>query len=670
MFTPGTCPSCSKLLPAVADASGLCEECLRSTDRTAPTAPDLLPTVSAAIAANAGTVTFFPSGGTHSVPTDAPDPVVVSARMTRLRNGGWLDVRRCGGGGMGELFAGFDPGLQQQVVAKFIRRDAVSDSTRDRFRVEAATLARLVHKNVARLFAYSEGDDPYLVMEYVDGGTLSELIRGGALPAREAAAILEGVARGVAVAHANGVVHRDLKPSNVLLDRSGSVVVPKVTDFGMAKDADAVEPLTGSNAVLGTPEFMSPEQAARRSASCDARSDVWGLTATLYTAVTGQPPYTRDLLNPPVLTDPLTPPTAHTPDLPADLAAVIAMGLEKHPNDRYQTADEFADDLNRFLAGEPVHARRRAWPVRAWRRARRVSTGTAVAVLFAVVALTAVGAMYFGRALTPEEKMERMMAELAAGKTITVIGETGLPVWHENVIGHAVVDLPEKLRGATGVTAFGRAVVQVTPAIPLPSYQVEVELEDVDCISTPGPGVPHHEFGLIVASSKYATPDGPTICQGFEFSYHDLDRATAFGGRPPPSALKVDYIVYPSDQPSNRGAEGLTSKQFPPSRVPPARGAWRKLLVRVTPGGMEAFFETTPRPANGATNAPLALTALRRLAASELTEHVQEYQKGLAAPLNLQAPTPQAWRSQGAIAITCDSATVGVRNLKILPLTE
>ncbi len=666
MFTPGTCPSCLKPLPAVADASGLCEECLRSTDRTSPTVPDLLPTASAAVAANASTVTFFPSGGTHSVPTDAPDPVVVSARMTRLRNGGWLDVRRCGGGGMGELFAGFDPGLQQQVVAKFIRQDAISDSTRDRFRVEAATLARLVHKNVARLFAYSEGDDPYLVMEYVDGGTLSELIRGGALPAREAAAILEGVARGVAAAHAGGVVHRDLKPSNVLLDRSGAAVVPKVTDFGMAKDVDAIDPLTGSNAVLGTPEFMSPEQAARRSATCDARSDVWGLTATLYSAVTGQPPYTRDLLNPPVLTEPLTPPTAHAPDLPADLAAVIAMGLEKHPNDRYQTADEFADDLKRFLVGEPVHARRRAWPVRVWRRARRVSTGTAVAVLFAAVALTAVGATYFGRALTPEEKVGRMMAELAAGKSITLIGPTGLPVWHETVIGHATVDQPEKIGGAAGVTSFGRAVVRLATAIPIPRYQIEVELEDVDGVSKPGPGEPYHEFGLIVAAATSRTADGRTVIQGIEFNYHDMDRATAFRRVPPPSTLNVAYVAYRSDEPTNRHVDGITSCKFPSSRVPPARGVSRLLRVRVTPVAVEAFFETAPRKADG-TRAEL--TPLRLLDWPTVADDVGRVQTRLA-PLALQAPVPLGWQLQGGIAITCDSATVGVRNLRVSPLAE
>jgi serine/threonine protein kinase len=249
-------------------------------------------------------------------------------------------------------------------------------------------VARLRHANVVQIHEVGEHDGcPFLALEYLDGGSLADKLQGTPLPAREAARLVETLAQAVHAAHEKGVVHRDLKPANVLLTADGT---PKVTDFGLAKRLDGVSLHTQSGAVLGTPAYMAPEQAEGKTVGPAA--DVHALGAILYELLTGRPPFVAenalDTLLRVRLEEPV-PPSVLQPKTPRDLATICLKCLRKVPVQRYASALDLADDLARFLKGEPIRAR----PVGRWERARKwCRRHPAVAALTAAVLLvTAVG---------------------------------------------------------------------------------------------------------------------------------------------------------------------------------------------------------------------------------------------------------------------------------------
>ena len=209
-------------------------------------------------------------------------------------------------------------------------------------------------------------------MDYVEGLTLAQLVAKGPLPARQAATYLKTIAEAIHFAHERNVLHRDLKPSNVLIDSATDQ--PRVTDFGLAKRLEAETELTLSGQVLGSPNYMSPEQAVAKRGTVGKRSDVYSLGAILYHLLTGRPPFQgetlTDVLHQVVNNDPLAP-RLLTPRVPHDLETICLKCLEKEPARRYQTAQELADELGRFLRDEPIQARPVTRVERAWRWCRR-----------------------------------------------------------------------------------------------------------------------------------------------------------------------------------------------------------------------------------------------------------------------------------------------------------
>jgi hypothetical protein len=266
-----------------------------------------------------------------------------------------------------------------------------SDEQLARFRREAAAAARLIHPNIVHLYTVSEWEEiPYLVMECVDGGTLSDKWAGVAQPPTEVASVVLTLARAVEYAHQRGVVHRDLRPRNVLLTGSGE---PKITDFGLAKLMVAAgEELTLADQVLGTPGYMSPEQAEGRSRDAGAPADVYALGSLLYEGLTGRPPFrgktvveTLHL----VTTQPPVPPGRIQPGVPRDLEGICLKCLQKAPEARYPSAAALAEDLRRFLVGEPTVARPLRLPERVWRWCRRNPLAACLSGALAGVALVA-----------------------------------------------------------------------------------------------------------------------------------------------------------------------------------------------------------------------------------------------------------------------------------------
>jgi eukaryotic-like serine/threonine-protein kinase len=267
-----------------------------------------------------------------------------------------------GRGGMAEVHMARDIRLGRTVAVKMLRVDLARDpSFQARFRREAQSAASLNHPSIVAV--YDTGEDiidgltlPYIVMEYVDGSTLRELLQSGRrlLPER-ALEITAGVLQALEYSHRNGIVHRDIKPGNVMLTRSGAV---KVMDFGIARAvADTAATMTQTAAVIGTAQYLSPEQA--RGEPVDARSDLYSTGCLLYELLTGRPPFVGDspvsVAYQHVREDPL-PPSHLDPELTPVIDRIVLTALAKNPDNRYQSADEMRADIERAIDGRPVAA--------------------------------------------------------------------------------------------------------------------------------------------------------------------------------------------------------------------------------------------------------------------------------------------------------------------------
>jgi hypothetical protein len=288
---------------------------------------------------------------------------------------------------MGRVYQALDRKLGRTVAIKVLRTPDEFEASR--FRGEAEITARLAHPNITRIFEIETTPDgrPYLVLEFAEGGSLDKELRGQPQEPRRAAEAAETLARAIQYAHDQGVIHRDLKPANVLRAKDGTL---KVTDFGLAKQYEVASGLTPSGAVMGTPSYMAPEQAAGHVREVGPAADVYGLGAILYELLTGRPPFRGvnmvDTLEQVRWADP-APPSRLVPRLHKDLGTVCLKCLAKTPARRYATAGELAADLRRWLDGETIAARPAPVWERTWRQVRRrpwEAAATAAAGLLAV----------------------------------------------------------------------------------------------------------------------------------------------------------------------------------------------------------------------------------------------------------------------------------------------
>ena len=271
---------------------------------------------------------------------------------------GYEILELIGQGGMGVVYKARQLALNRIVAIKMIL-SGVNASPQElaRFRAEAEAVARLAHPNIVQIFEIGEQNDcPYLTLEFVPGGNLSHQIEGTALPPRRAAEMVLALAKGIQHAHDRGIVHRDLKPGNVLIDANGT---PKIADFGLAKRAEGNLAHTMTGAIIGSPTYMAPEQAAGNSAEIGPATDVYALGVMLYEMLTGRPPFKGDSVIETIQQvreqDPL-PPRMVQPKVPRDIEIICLKCLEKKPANRYANAAALALDLQAFLQNEPISA--------------------------------------------------------------------------------------------------------------------------------------------------------------------------------------------------------------------------------------------------------------------------------------------------------------------------
>ncbi len=346
---------------------------------------------------------------------DAPD----ATHPLPEKIAGFQIEREIGRGGMGVVYLAEDLRLKRTVAVKVLHAASyASQLVKQRFLQEAETAARLQLENVVRVYEAGEHDGfPYMAMEYVDGTDLGSFLGGQPLPPKQAAACLKQLALAMHEAHQQGIVHRDLKPGNILIQTkpmlasassasnisgdgfSSSIVFPdraesailKISDFGLAKDVSAGSNLTVTGAVLGTPQFMSPEQADGKNRETGPTTDVYALGAILYFLLTGRPPF---LESTPVATllavqrDEVLPPRALVANIPQDVETICLRCLQKRPERRFPSALLLAEELERFLSNQPILSRPIGRLQRGWRWCQNNATvASLVACVFGVMAL-------------------------------------------------------------------------------------------------------------------------------------------------------------------------------------------------------------------------------------------------------------------------------------------
>jgi serine/threonine-protein kinase len=294
---------------------------------------------------------------------------------------------------MGRVYRARQLSLDRIVALKVISTGEMAEPHLvDRFRTEAEAAASLDHPNIVSIYEVGEQDGwNFFSMHLVEGQTLTQALTAGPLPFERAGRLLATLARAIQHAHERGVLHRDLKPANILLDTAGT---PYVADFGLAKFTQRPGNLTLTQTVLGTPAYMSPEQAAGHVAETTTAADIYGLGAVMFEMLTGGPPFTGETpmaIARRVIEEEPRLPSSVNPAVPLDLAVICLKCLEKEPGRRYSSAAELADDLERWLRCEPIRARQASMVERVAKWTRRNPRIAALLVLLYLVFISALG---------------------------------------------------------------------------------------------------------------------------------------------------------------------------------------------------------------------------------------------------------------------------------------
>ncbi len=365
-----------------------------------------------------------------------------------------------GSGAFGTVYQARDPELDRTVAVKVPRAGHVAGPQElDRFLREARSAAQLRHPAIVTVHEVGQSDGlPYLVSDCVRGVTLADLLSARRPAFREAAGLVAAVADALQYAHERGVVHRDVKPSNVLVGEDGQ---PYVMDFGLAKRDAGEVTMTVEGQVLGTPAYMSPEQADGEAHAVDGRSDVYSLGVVLYQLLTGELPFrgTPRMLLHQVLHDEPRPPRSLNDRVPRELETVCLKAMAKEPGRRYPSAGELADDLRRWLKGEPVHARPVGRLGRGWRWCRRNrAVASLLGSLLLVMTLGVAVSLLFALQARQEARAARAAEGRADANAQVALEQRGLAL---KALGDMVTTVQGELAKKPGLEALQKKVLQI-----------------------------------------------------------------------------------------------------------------------------------------------------------------------------------------------------------------
>ncbi len=364
------------------------DDLLRTTDhvptRSRETPPGALTTDARSFPVSSVTATF------QKKPAESCDGSALHRSEPPASIPGYEIESVLGRGGMGVVYKARHLNLKRTVALKMVLAGGHAGPRElARFRIEAEAVARLQHPNIVQIHEVGEADGhPFCALEFVEGGNLATKLGRKPMPARDAARLVESLARAMQLAHSRNVVHRDLKPANILLTADGT---PKITDFGLARQLDSDSGETQAGAVVGTPSYMAPEQASGQTHEAGPAADVYALGAILYDCLAGRPAFkgktvveTLDQ----VRTREPAPPSRHQAGVPLDLDTICLKCLRKEPEQRYASAAELADELVRYQQGKPIQARPVGRIERSFKWVKRnpVVTALAAAVVLALAA--------------------------------------------------------------------------------------------------------------------------------------------------------------------------------------------------------------------------------------------------------------------------------------------
>ncbi len=343
-------------------------------------------------------------GSTLEVETAVP------ARPEKTRFGNYYILEKVARGGMGIIYKARQRGLDRIVALKvLIAGESASEETIERFYLEAKSAAKLRHPNIVPIHEVGIHDDKhFFTMDFIHGDNLRYIILNQKINTHWALELTAKVARALHYAHEHGIVHRDIKPENILIDETGE---PQVTDFGLAVDVEMDANLTRAGVVMGTPAYMSPEQARGERSTIDHRSDVYSLGAVLYEMLTGQQvfkfegPIGLKSLMKTFSEDPVLPRRIN-PRIPREVETIVVKALEKDQERRYQSAEEFAEDIGRYLTGEPILAKRASFTYRTWKKIKKYKV-VSISMLSAIVAITAVTVYFINQGIEARKLQDR-----------------------------------------------------------------------------------------------------------------------------------------------------------------------------------------------------------------------------------------------------------------------
>jgi serine/threonine-protein kinase len=447
-------------------------------------------------------------------PTVAEDATTAGPRDPTLRRFGryeWLVELPAGG--MGVVYKAWDPALKIYVALKTLktaRAEEAPDSV-ERFSRETRALARLDHPHIVRIYDVGRYEGrAYFAMGFMPGGSLDRELDRYREP-RLAAGLVEKIARAVHYVHENDIVHRDLKPANILLDEHGE---PRLTDFGLAKFRDGEMELTRQGAVLGTPMYMSPEQAGGRLNQIGPATDIWALGVILYQLLTGSRPFQASQHEEVAgLILSAAPPRPRTlkPGLDRALETIVLKCLEKRPEDRYASAAALATDLGLWLSGESILAQPPSAATRLARFIGRHSTAAAAAALltaFVLIAPFLIGANAAGREQAElrqiqEQNLEQVRQEMGPGIAAELLPLRGRPESYKRRVGNPTLFTLAGEVLTLELGSFRVGALDLLPASPQDSYRFSADVNITVTTTRRGTG-----GGIYVAAAECEGPDG------------------------------------------------------------------------------------------------------------------------------------------------------------------